>query len=287
MPRVAHGASVTPEELQQAHEAMARTAAEVAAGFAVAAPAPLQNFDFLFPELQDDPDKLLKTGRLTVRRLRELGRRMADPGAADPGDSEVPAIYTYFGQFVDHDITFEQTSLDLEKLLAGNLAPLSLATIRDDLKNTRNASLELDSVYGSAALRDPGNNDLMKIGKVSPTGETGIPFKRPPGKGDDNDLPRTGRNPKAEFDRAAQIGDPRNDENLIVSQLHLAFLKAHNRLVNQGRDFADAPLRDSLPRAPPFLPAVLPRSFVLAVRLDHSALRQLNIGMICLLCLFL
>jgi nucleoid-associated protein YgaU len=240
MPRVAHGASVTPEELQQAHEAMARTAAEVAAGFAVAAPAPLQDFDFLFPELQDDPDKLLKTGRLTVRRLRELGRRMADPGAADPGDSEVPAIYTYFGQFIDHDITFEQTSLTLEKLLAGNLAPLSLATIRDDLKNTRNASLELDSVYGSAAVRDPGNNDLMKIGKVSSTGETGIPFKRPPGKGDDNDLPRTGRNPKAEFDRAAQIGDPRNDENLIVSQLHLAFLKAHNRLVNQGRDFADA-----------------------------------------------
>src|SRR4029450_4365228 len=99
MPRVAHGASVTPEELQQAHEAMARTAAEVAAGFAVAAPAPLQGFDFLFPELPSDPAKLLKAGRLTVRRLRELGRRMADPGAEpDPGDSEVPAIYTYFGQ---------------------------------------------------------------------------------------------------------------------------------------------------------------------------------------------
>src|SRR4029453_13215842 len=110
MPRVAHGSSVTPEELQLAHEAMARTAAEVAAGFAVAAPAPLQDFDFLFPELQNDPAKLLKTGRLTGRGLRGPGRRMADPGAEpDPGDSEVPAIYTYFGQFVDHDITFEQT----------------------------------------------------------------------------------------------------------------------------------------------------------------------------------
>ena len=228
MPRVAHGASVTPEQLKQAQEAVADAAAGVAAGFAVAAPAPLQNFDFMFPELAENPAKLLKEERLTVRRLRELGRRMAEPGETDPGDSDVPAIYTYFGQFVDHDITFEQTSLDVDKLLAGTLAPLPLATIRDDLKNTRTASLELDSVYGSAAARDPADNNLMKIGKVSNVGG------RPPGKGDDNDLPRSGP------DHAAQIGDPRNDENLIVSQLHLAFLKAHNRLVNQGRSFADA-----------------------------------------------
>jgi nucleoid-associated protein YgaU len=230
MPRVAHGASVTPEQLEQAQEAVAGAAAGVAAGFAVAGPgALLQNFDFLFPELPDNPAKLLKTERLTVRRLRELGRRMQDPGeAADAGDSKVPAIYTYFGQFVDHDITFEQTSLTVDKLLAGTLTPLPLATIRNDLKNTRTASLELDSVYGGAAARDPRDRNLMKIGTVSKVGG------RPPGKGDDNDLPRSGP------DHAAEIGDPRNDENLIVSQLHLAFLKAHNRLVNQGRDFADA-----------------------------------------------
>ena len=41
-------------------------------------------------------------------------------------------------------------------------------------------------------------------------------------------------------DRAAMIGDPRNDENLIVSQLHLAFLKAHNQLVDQGKSFEEA-----------------------------------------------
>jgi hypothetical protein len=50
---------------------------------------------------------------------------------------------------VDHDITFEQTSLTLDKLLAGTLEPLLLATIRNDLKNTRTASLELDSIYGA------------------------------------------------------------------------------------------------------------------------------------------
>ena len=67
------------------------------------------------------------------------------------------------------------------------------------------------------------------IGRV--TRSTGPSRRRcgPPGKGDDNDLPREPRSTDFAHDRAALIGDPRNDENLIVAQLHLAFLKAHNR----------------------------------------------------------
>ena len=41
---------------------------------------------------------------------------MVDPGPAT-GDGKVPAIYTYFGQFVDHDITFEQSSFSTAKKL--------------------------------------------------------------------------------------------------------------------------------------------------------------------------
>ena len=59
MPRVAHGSSATPDQLREAHEALATSAAEVALGFAVAAPVALENFDFLFPDLQDDPANLL------------------------------------------------------------------------------------------------------------------------------------------------------------------------------------------------------------------------------------
>ena len=100
MPRVAHGSSATPEQLRQAHEALAARAAEVDLGFAVAALAVLQNFDFLFPELQDDEANLLPRSATTVKRLKELGRAMVDPGPVT-GDGKVPAIYTYFGQFVD------------------------------------------------------------------------------------------------------------------------------------------------------------------------------------------
>jgi nucleoid-associated protein YgaU len=239
MPRVAHGASATPEQLHQAHAALASRAAEVDLGFAVAAPATLQDFDFLFPELQDDDANLLPRSAATVKRLKELGRTMVDPGAAT-GDGAVPAIYTYFGQFVDHDITFETSSFTTGRLLAPDLAPLPVARIRDDLKNLRTASLELDSLYGPPAPRDPANHARMLIGKVTGLGGTAPPLKRPPGKGDDNDLPREPRNADPLRDRAARIGDPRNDENLIVAQLHLAFLKAHNRLVDQGRSFEEA-----------------------------------------------
>ncbi|HET9289474.1 MAG TPA: hypothetical protein VFQ49_00230, partial [Actinomycetes bacterium] len=222
MPRVAHGSSATPEQLRQAHAALASRAAEVELGFAVAAPATLQDFDFLFPELQDDDANLLPRSAATVKRLKELGRTMVDPGAAT-GDGVVPAIYTYFGQFVDHDITFETSSFTTGMLLAPNLAPLPVARIRDDLKNLRTASLELDSLYGPPAPRDPANHDRMLIGEVTRLNGTAPPLKRPPGKGDDNDLPREPRNADPLRDRAARIGDPRNDENLIVAQLHLAF----------------------------------------------------------------
>jgi nucleoid-associated protein YgaU len=239
MPRVGHGSSATPEQLAQAHAALAERAGEGDTGFAVAAPATLQDFDFLFPELQDDPDKLLPRSATTVKRLKELGRTMVDPGAAT-GDGTVPAIYTYFGQFVDHDITFETSSFQTADLLAPGLAPLPVARIRDELKNLRTASLELDSLYGPPAPRDPANHAKLLVGKVTRLNGTQVPLKRPPGKGDDNDLPRDPRNADPLRDRAARIGDPRNDENLIVAQLHLAFLKAHNRLVDQGRSFEEA-----------------------------------------------
>jgi heme peroxidase len=120
------------------------------------------------------------------------------------------------------------------------MAPLPLATIRNDLKNLRVATLELDSLYGPPAPRVFPDLNKMLIGRVTSLQGTEKPSLRPMAKGDDNDLPREPRSPDFAHDRAARIGDPRNDENLIVAQLHLALLKAHNRLVDQGRTFAQA-----------------------------------------------
>jgi len=195
-------------------------------GFAVMArPADTQDFGFLFPQLQDDPDNLLPERRATHNALVNLGLAMRDTGGAGGGNIGLPAAYTYFGQFVDHDITLEASSATLPELFEPDLAPLPLAQIESNIRNARTATLELDSVYGLLA---PRVGAKMKIGKVTEIGG------RPAGKDDNNDLPREPRISDPVHDRAALIGDPRNDENTIIAQLHVAFLRAHNELVDGG-----------------------------------------------------
>ena len=135
-----------------------------------------------------------------VDDLRDLGAALAEPGGLP--DSELPAVYTYFGQFLDHDITFDP-------------APLSV-TVSDAAgrRNFRDPSLQLDSVYGFGPEVSP-----YLYRREAPSqllvGETagGLP----------EDLPRLSSG-------LAVTGDPRNDENLIIAQLQAAFLKAHNRV---------------------------------------------------------
>jgi hypothetical protein len=129
---------------------------------------------------------------------------MVDPNQdADNSPRNTPAGFTYFGQFVDHDVTRDEN-------------PLPAATFPiDQLDNVRNAKLDLDSVYGPGSVRDTVNPDKMLIGP------------------DGGDLPRGP-------DGRALIADSRNDENMIIAQIHLAFLKFHNAMVDRGMSFEQA-----------------------------------------------
>jgi len=250
MPRIAHGEVVTPELVQEGQkEAASRPDSGLA--MAAAGSGGMRAYSFMFRELQNDKANLLPRSPHTLQHLKALGQSMTDPapGPGDTGDSDIPSAYTYFGQFVDHDITMEGSPFSPVDLFSSTMVPLSLAKIRQ-LKNLRRPTLDLDSVYGPTSPpgpeppRDSTDPDKMKIGAVTrlTVGEREQDDgRRVRLKGDDNDLPRLRRNhAHPRLDRAARIGDPRNDENLIISQLHVAFLKAHNALVDQEHTFGQA-----------------------------------------------
>ncbi len=138
------------------------------------------------------------------------------------GDCDIPAAYTFFAQFVDHDVT-----LDTSTALHGEA--LSGKEVRN-LPNLRSASLDLDCVYGFGPEASPFMFDESQPGRLLVGSEV-------EGVENPNDVPRN-------RDGRALIGDPRNDENLFVSQLQTLFLKFHNlRLVGRGFEKAQEDVR--------------------------------------------
>jgi Animal haem peroxidase len=118
------------------------------------------------------------------------------------------AGFTFIGQFIDHDITFDNTPLNLQ--LADPDATVNFRTPRYDL----------DSLYGrgpvdvdDSRFYDPADRDKLLV--------------RPNINGVE-DMPR-------DSSGGAIIPDPRNDENLIIVQLHKAVAQFHNRIVDRVR----------------------------------------------------
>lgn len=180
------------------------------------------------PSVSLDPERAFRFSRMfpmlppfrpEPAALIQLGQAMEEtPNFTD--HPELPAGFTYFGQFLDHDITFDKT----EGLPNGELDP-------EEIIQGRSPSLDLDSVYGRGPELEEKRlyeDDKVRL-RIGPTVPVGAP-NEPEGLVLPNDLPR-GHN--AEKFIEATIGDPRNDENLAVGQTHLAFLKFHNVVVTQ------------------------------------------------------
>lgn len=136
----------------------------------------------------------------------------------NPNNATMTAGMTFLGQFIDHDMTFDPTS--------------SLARQQDpeSIRNFRIPALDLDSVYGGG----PGSSPQLYDQNLD-HGLTTLLVEEIPGSAAVSidgstrfDVPRNSQG-------TAITGDPRNDENLIVSQLHLAMLRFHNRVVADVR----------------------------------------------------
>ena len=183
-------------------------------------------FDRLFPattSLKPDDTVLRALAKFMVTSFNEHGVDDPDPGKAidkaEPADENatIPAAYTYFGQFVDHDMILDTTDF-------GQSQKDLSATV-----DFRTPALDLDCLYGGGPADQPslyrtarnGARHLLRLGaaisNASPN-TTQYDLLRLP--------------PFSEQDAAqlALIGDKRNDENKIVSQFQAVMISLHNRI---------------------------------------------------------
>jgi hypothetical protein len=165
---------------------------------------PEGRFGRLFPELpghQAGGDALLKYGAAHG----PLESRPNVHTVLGEDNPRIAAGWPFFGQFIAHDITHDRS-------------PLQEAENVSALQNFRSPRLDLECIYGAGPVGQPYLYDVHDPDKLL-IGSSQSPI---------GDLPR---NPQG----LALVGDARNDTHLFISQLHLAFLHFHNRIVDKLR----------------------------------------------------
>ena len=168
-------------------------------------------FGEMFPDL---PDFTAPTNQ----QLADLAQTQLDPNADSrttawsrhrPSQGCVFTGFTYFGQFIDHDLT-----LDLSP------SPPRRSTSRRSPTSARSRSTSTRcTAAGPTVSPQLYDGNRFRMQEPNPNGVRDLP-----------------RNP----DGSAILVEKRNDENQVLSQVHVAMLKAHNRLVDEGYTFGRA-----------------------------------------------
>jgi hypothetical protein len=161
-------------------------------------------FGRLFPELSPHAaraETLMQYG--DAGGPLECGDEVLSKLGAD--NPRIPAGWPFFGQFIAHDITHDRTPLQEQEDI-------------QKVHNFRSPRLDLECIYGAGPVGQPYLYDGNDPDKLL-IGHRGAAFE---------DLPRNEQG-------IGLVGDPRNDTHLFISQLHLAFLRFHNRVVDRVR----------------------------------------------------
>ncbi|MEV0457784.1 peroxidase family protein [Catellatospora methionotrophica] len=170
---------------------------------AVDRPTGAARYGRMFPGLAPlgtDPQLLMRAG---------VDGGICDAAAAldalEPGrdDATEAAGWPFFGQLIAHDITADRSPI------MGGVDP-------EALRNARAPKLNLEMLYSDGPIGSPYLYDVQDPAK----------FLLGPDGGD------VQRN----IQGIALIGDPRNDSHLFALTLHIALLRAHNRIVDLLRE---------------------------------------------------
>jgi hypothetical protein len=163
-------------------------------------------------------------------------------GVSQEFNPNLPSGYTYFLQFVAHDLVHSSIFVSRNK---GQLSGLA---------NIRRFPLRLETLYGGGSTECPHAyqthpsrfRNRLRLGCIRETDgpvscpgeELDVPRARAPGVGDDVGYPEV------------LIGDPRNDSHAILSQMvmvahhiHnavLATIEADTSIASSGNEFTDA-----------------------------------------------
>lgn len=154
----------------------------------------------LFPDLppvETEVEALLALG---------ISGGVCDAGETGAFAAGTAAGWPLFGQYLAHDITADRSPI------GGRADPGRVANFRSPRAN-------LESLYGSGRIGSPflfrtDDPDLLLLGTND--------------RGEERDLPRNSQG-------IALVGDPRNDLHVFVSQMQVAMIGVHNRLVERAR----------------------------------------------------
>jgi Animal haem peroxidase len=201
------------------------------------------SYSYMFPRKAESEAETVPFGLTEpdyFDRLDELRKVIEKYVNHTDSRSNMPAAFTYFGQFVNHDMSApvtldkraDQVRFDPElQILMSKTRIGDPKNLLKRMANEHLSPLSLNSLYGggpqsenAGSLYVPGTAQFA-LGRA---------FDDPAVSADDKakvklapnslfDLPRDGR--------VARIADRRNDENLVISQLHLAFILFHNEVV--------------------------------------------------------
>lgn len=197
------------------------------AGGSVDGPAPqtAMCFGTMFPQLSPF--------HYSDQAAADLAATMENPTPDPPGtdrgtrddSATLPAEYTYLGQFIDHNLDFDETAQPTADVNASSLT------------NFESFRFDLNNVFGGGPAVDPqlyafDHKHLLVPGRLGAPQADGFPTVI--GNRSVFDLARNPANGEA------ILVEPRDDENQILSQISAAFVAFYNDFINRGDSYAQA-----------------------------------------------